>query len=355
MICLDANAFYWYFGRDKLPLPESIPKFDVDKVKTFLDARKDKSITASAYMEILVNFRDKPQTIRELTRFIEKKHIKIYNNLLNHVFKPRELSLCSLMNDYQLMHYANKLLETKIEIETEFSYVFMQVVGILYANHCLKSNFNICDSVKDNILNFLYRNMEETLKEKWYSELKTSLIDGYNDNNKSQQYLKKKYIELLTQNCVIAHIIIETIQNIDNEDDLYSFMCNVATNVKNNGFNESDTMKTISRTLNNDSIFLQFAEKEIGDIFLRKGYTLHQSKYIVVMLKAWLERGRKFCKNDIFDMMCIAALDKTNTDPNWITPIDPTTYLITFDDVMVDFIKNTKYSNFKLIDQFYFH
>lgn len=355
MLCLDANAFYWYYGRDKLPLPPSVPKFDVSAMKNFLDARSDKSLAASAYMEMLVHFRDKPNIMREIIKFREQKRIKIYNNLPERVFTPDELSLYMFMTDDALILYANKLLETKIEIETKFSYAFMQVVNTLYANYCLDSNCNIQDFAKDNILKLLCRDMSEALREDYYLDLKNSLIDGYNDNNKSQQYLKKKYIELLTQKCVITHMIIQTVENVDSEEDLYAFMCNVAVNVKNNGFNETDTMKTISSELDNDSVFLQFAEKEIGNIFKKKGYTLHQSKYIVCMLKAWLERGQKLRKNDIFDMICIASLDKINLEKGENILIDPTTYLITFDDAMVDFIKNTKSNNFKMIDQFYFH
>ena len=73
------------------------------------------------------------------------------------------------------------------------------------------------------------------------------------------------------------------------------------------------------------------------------------------MLKAWLERGQKLRKNDIFDMICIASLDKINLEKAENILVDTTTYLITFDDAMVDFIKNTKSNNFKMIDQFYFH
>ena len=77
MICLDANAFYWYYGRDKLPLPTSVPKFDVNAMKRFLDARSDKSLAASAYIEMLVHFRDKPKIMREIIKFREQKRIKI--------------------------------------------------------------------------------------------------------------------------------------------------------------------------------------------------------------------------------------------------------------------------------------
>ena len=56
MIFLDANAFYWYFGREKLFAQPSTPKHDVEKLNGFLDGRTDKRIPASVFMEIIVHF-----------------------------------------------------------------------------------------------------------------------------------------------------------------------------------------------------------------------------------------------------------------------------------------------------------
>lgn len=35
MIYLDVNAFYWYFGREKLPMPYSSLKLNVEKFRFF--------------------------------------------------------------------------------------------------------------------------------------------------------------------------------------------------------------------------------------------------------------------------------------------------------------------------------
>ena len=54
-------------------------------------------------------------------------------------------------------------------------------------------------------------------------------------------------------------------------------------------------------------------------------------------------------------MICISTLDKINNVNKTNVLIDPNMYLMTFDEAMVEFIKNSKPNNFKMIDQFYFH
>lgn len=92
MVFLDANAFYWYFGREKLFAQSSVPKHDVEKLNSFLDTRSDKSIPASAFMEMIVHFRDNPDSIMRIIRFREEKSIKVFNNFRNCCFTPDELT-----------------------------------------------------------------------------------------------------------------------------------------------------------------------------------------------------------------------------------------------------------------------
>ena len=86
MIYLDANAIYWYYGRDMLHLPLSDPNLDVNKLCNYLDIRTDLSLPASVLMEIVVHFRDYPDDIKNILSFIKDKNIKVLNNLPNHCF-----------------------------------------------------------------------------------------------------------------------------------------------------------------------------------------------------------------------------------------------------------------------------
>lgn len=353
MIYLDANAFYWYLGREKLPMMSSVPKHDVEKFRLFLDSRSDKSIPASAFMEMLVHFRDHPEALQRIILFREEKELKVLNNFHGHCFTPDELTMLHITKDHTvLQQYAYKLLEKKIEIEVNHSYVFLQVVSLIYADYYLKSYDSLPDETKEKVLLYLGRDMSNGLKEDSCLQLTSALKSGYADNNKSQQYLKKKYIELLVQNCVIFQMIIDTvIKFLKDEENLFDVMCKSATDAKNNGFTDDKIMGVIKTAVAEDSAFLKHAENEIPDIFYRKGYSKHQSQYLKTMLEAWPERGQKLIKNDIFDMLCVGVLDKTERNPSLSILVDQNSYLISFDETMMKFIRNDS-GNAKLLDRF---
>lgn len=353
MIYLDANAFYWYLGREKLAMQLSVPKHDVEKLRNYLDSRNDKSIPASVFMEMIVHFRDNPEAIRKIIEFREVKELRIYNNLRGYCFTPDELTVLHMTKcDSVLKQYAYKLLDSKIEIEVRHTYTFVQVVSLLYVEYYLKSCHSLDCEVKDKVLSYLGRDLSDELKDSYCSELTLALKNGYSANNKSQQYLKKKYMELLVQNCVIFQMVIDTVLKfLEEEEDLYEVMCKSVSDARENGFTDDGIMKIIVDALAADSVFLKFAENEIADIFLRKGYSRHQSQYLKLMLEAWLERGQKLKKNDIFDMLCVGALDKMERNPELNALYDQNSYLISFDETMMKFICKDR-GNASLINRF---
>ncbi len=340
MIYLDANAIYWYYGRDMLHLPLSDPNLDVNKLCNYLDIRTDLSLPASVLMEIVVHFRDYPDDIKNILSFIKDKNIKVLNNLPNHCFTSDELTILQLCASRDtLKKYAYKLLDVKIEIEIRHAYVFLQTISLLYADYYLKSISSLTDDIRGNVLHYLGNDFLNEMKEDHTSQLTKSLKDGYADNNKSQQYLKKKYMELLVQNCVIFQMIIDTVTKfLENEQDLYTVMCNSAQKARNSGFDEDHIMRIVVDALATDSTFLQEAKTRIPDIFREKGYTKHQAKYIKTLLSAWLERGQKLKKNDIFDMLYVGSVDKQVVNRKKSIIFDQNSYLLSFDSAVLSFI-----------------
>lgn len=353
MIFLDANAFYWYIGREKLFTKPSTPIHDVEKLNRFLDGRIDKRIPASAFMEMIIHFRDAPDKIMKIIKFRETKGISVFNNFADYCFTPDELTALHLTeNNTVLTNYAYKLLNKKIDVEVKHSHAFLQIVSILYADYYLKTHVSLDTEKRENILSYLGRDLLNEMRSDLCTQLTAALKNGYADNNRSQQALKEKYIELLVQTCVIFHMIIDTaIKFLDDGNDLYKTMCKSAADAKSNGFTNDEVMQTIKDALNTDSAFLQTAENEIASIFERKGYSKHQAKYMKTMLQAWLERGQKLIKNDIFDMLCVGSLDKTVVDPSLNVLVDQSSYLISFDKAMMNFLCGNA-GNVRLLNQF---
>lgn len=323
MIYLDVNAFYWYFGREKLPMPYSSLKLNVEKFRSFLDSCDNKSIPASVLMEMIVHFRNYPKIISEIISFCYEKNIKILNNSHDFYFTTNELSSLHITkNDAILKQYAYKMLEKKMNVE-----------------------------IKDKALSYLGNEISAELKDEYLNKLKLTLIEGY-EKNKEQQFLKDKYIELLVQNCVVFQMIIDAINKYTDEDqNLYEVMCISAQNARNNGLTDDDIMSVIVKALAVDSEFRKDAEKEIANIFKKKGYSEHQSQYIQQMLAVWLERGQKLKKNDIFDMLCVGVLDKVENNSKLNILVNQCPYLISFDETMMKFICRDS-ANANLIKQF---
>lgn len=80
MVYLDANALYSYLGREKLPLESSVLKYDLTKLRQFLDLRSGVCIPSSVMMEIIVHFRNNPKSIKCILHFCNSKKIKVYNS-----------------------------------------------------------------------------------------------------------------------------------------------------------------------------------------------------------------------------------------------------------------------------------
>lgn len=341
-------------GREKLFAQSSIPKHDVAKLNRFLDSRSDKSIPASVFMEMLVHFRDNPDAIMKIIRFREDKGIKIFNNLHEYCFSTDELAALHITEDGSVLNqYAYRLLDEKVDVEVKHAYVFLQIVSLLYADYYLKSCRSLNDEAREEILSYLGREMSNELKDNFLSQLTLALQTGYADSNRSQQALKRKYIELLVQNCVIFQMIIDTtVKSLEDKENLYDVMCKSAIDARNNSFTDDGIMQVIKDSLNTDSVFLQTAENEILAIFQRKGYSKHQSDYLKSMLKAWLERGQKLIKNDIFDMLCVGVLDKTEINSSRNILVDQNSYLISFDETMMKFLCNNNGGNVSLLNQY---
>lgn len=352
MIYLDANIFYWYYGRDKLPLPSTKPTFNLKLLNDYLDDTLNKSLPASMLMEIIVHFRDYPNHLRRIISFIDEKRIKVYNNFNGCCFTSEELSLLMIITDsIALKNYSNQLLNRKIEIEVKHSYVFLHTLSLLYADYYVKLQNSLDNEKKDSIIKYIGKDLFREMKEKHLNELTNSLRNGYN-NNKPQQFLKKAYIDMLVQNCIYIHMISDAVvESLNDSTDLYKVMCDSAKKARNDGLNDNQIMNIVSSALAKNSVFLKQAKDNISNIFIKKGYTKHQAEYIKILLDAWLDRGQKLRKNDIFDMLFVGSVDKIVFDEQKSIIIDQRSYLLSFDSAVSKFICQDKW-NKKLLSRF---
>lgn len=183
---------------------------------------------------------------------------------------------------------------------------------MLYVHYKLEAANELSRSSKESVLNYLggerYNKNRKSLEE----EIGNTLESGY-ENNNEQKMLKDLYIRDLNTACIFTNVIIEGFaMSKDKEVNIVDVFQQKYQDYINKGKN--GTMSHIVDTLAADRQFLDVAKQRISEMFETSRYTKTQRKYLRdVMFTAWLERGQKLRKNDIFDMFCLGCLDYENT------------------------------------------
>ena len=112
------------------------------------------------------------------------------------------------------------------------------------------------------------------------------------------------------------------------------------------------TMPCIVDTLATDQHFLDMAKVKVSEMFKKGKYSATQRRYLRdVMFTSWFERGKKLDKNDIFDMLCVGCLDHIDKTKNACVLIDESSYVLSFDTRMKNFIGTVKPENLRLIEK----
>ena len=136
MIFLDANAFYSYYGRSKLGMTSE--PVDEERLKKYLERQREKSLPTSVYIEIMTHFRNNPKVLQDLLEFRYAKRLPLFNNIPDYVVSENEITSVAYMDQTALKNYADRLLKSKIQIESKFTLLFFEITKDLYAHYKLE-------------------------------------------------------------------------------------------------------------------------------------------------------------------------------------------------------------------------
>ena len=353
MLFIDANAFYWYFGRQFLGLSATQP-IDVAKLNTMFDSRLI-CMPSSVYMEIITHFRNEPQKLKNIVTFILRKNIKIINNISKYYkWSKDELVCASMMNEKDIRSYAHTIYQQKINIETAFSVSFFEIVRLLYLEY-KKNDLELNENYKNTLMYKMGTCRSEQNHKKYSDVFRTALEQGYRVN-KEAKALKDAYISALNDECISINFYIQLLSNYEDQTkDLLDILEREYSDLCEKGFDGINsyegTMKGIKFQLNTDQKYLSYAINRIAKIFKKKGFNKYQCSYIEeIMFSSWLKRAKKIEKNDIFDMFCIGVLDyKADSTPQNIL-VDTTTYLVSFDTTMEIFLLNAHTHSYRILN-----
>lgn len=339
MYFLDANAWYWYFGRNELEMISSA-NVDENKLITELNRIEKKSIPTSVYIEVVTHFRDNPELLQKLLKHRFVNRMKIYNNIPDYVITPEEIEFTACVGWDELKSYAYRMLDKKIDIETRFIYIFVEIMSLLFFAYKLDLTPDLTEEEKQSIDNWIREVYRQNRDEKKMIEIKDALRNGYMVNDEAR-VIKNKYIEILNRECIFIELILNGCLAVkEKKKDILSVLQLTYEQVVQDGLDGNNgTMKYIDDVLSTDLIFLDYAKDKFSIMFQKHGYTKIQCLYLKeIMFDAWMNRRQKLRKNDIFDMFCVGVLDcnKSAQDDNVL--VDNNSYLISFDAVMESFI-----------------
>lgn len=356
MYFLDTNALYWYFGRDELGMRTN-DSVDASKLQQFLNSHADKALSASAFIEAVVHFRDELEHLEKLLLFIKEKELRLFNNVPYVVWNPTEYTIALSLTGTSLKNYAAHLLTEKIEIEAKFVAAFLRIMSLLYLAYKL-DNSGGDNKRYDRLLDYI--GSEELEKDR--TTLKSSLVAGYAVGEEEKQ-LKNTYIDLLEEKCFFIDTVIRLVSILNQDDpdpDLIAEIKRVYSEYESGKLAQDNfVMERIRAELKTDTAFLNSAKPQIAQMFTRtragkSGFSPIQAKYIeTVMFDAWMNRGQKIKKNDIFDMLFIGCAAHVEARQNKPAPVDMSTYLLSFDKTVKRFIAENRPSNIQKIDSFY--
>lgn len=176
MIFLDANAFYSYYGRSKLGMTSE--PVDEERLKKYLEQQREKSLPTSVYIEIMTHFRNNPKVLQNLLEFRYAKGLPLFNNIPDYVVSEDEITSVAYMDQAALKNYADRLLKSKIQIESKFTLLFFEITKDLYAHYKLEIAMVDSNLQREKILPsekaFAYKMRLEAMKHQGRAEADTS-------------------------------------------------------------------------------------------------------------------------------------------------------------------------------------
>ena len=288
----------------------------------------------------MTHFRNNPKVLQNLLEFRYAKGLPLFNNIPDYVVSEDEITSVAYMDQAALKNYADRLLKSKIQIESKFTLLFFEITKDLYAHY---------NAILGYIGRVAYKEYQNLLEER----IKVELQSGY-DENKEKKVLKDFYIQELNEACVLTNIIIQgCVACKQDKEDIISIVQQTYQKSIESGLDgNTGTMPCIVDTLATDQHFLDIAKVKVSEMFKKGKYSATQRRYLRdVKFTSWFERGKKLDKNDIFDMLCVGCLDHIDKTKNACVLIDASSYVLSFDTRMKNFIGTVKPENLRLIEK----
>ena len=353
-IVLDTNAFYAYYGEEKIGLQKN------NKIKTgfikILNTENEVCISGATVCECLVRFRNENvEKILEVLSFIANNNLKII--VCDYFPSMTSFNIVKLLEytEDELRNSLNDYMELKVRIEAAFAMHFMGLLLVQYSLSYFdgagffKSQSEIPEDIKlrNSIILLSFTHYIKDITKPIQIKLVSMLRKGYNISfEKVESILRDEFNALLFENMLrwtnFLEVVTTTrpseINSISIEKIFIKSKKVKKINEKSDHINK--LISNLDRNLGHkSSIYL----KSIYEFLLgNKNIQQTQVDYMIRLLsKLGGENPKKFEKNDILDMLILTVLnDKDNI-------------LITFDEDVQDYLVEIKHKSIQYIEKVY--
>ena len=166
-VFLDTNAFYQYYGRDKLGMTIN-SKINAHRLNMFLNSDKNKvAISSITILEFLVHFENRPRIIKEVINFIKIKNIVIVPFGISNINSEILVQDFSGISDEVVKFRVEKYKRDKINAEAGFASLFLALLLKIYINFYLE---------REEKINSQFISLSDAERDKRKSELFGLLI-----------------------------------------------------------------------------------------------------------------------------------------------------------------------------------
>ena len=94
----------------------------------------------------MTHFRNNPKVLQNLLEFRYAKGLPLFNNIPDYVVSEDEITSVAYMDQAALKNYADRLLKSKIQIESKFTLLFFEITKDLYAHYKLEMDLTAAES-----------------------------------------------------------------------------------------------------------------------------------------------------------------------------------------------------------------
>lgn len=368
-IVMDTNVLYHLYGRNKLGMVDNNNKINNIRLNALV-RNNDSYITSITLIEIMTRFRSNPEIIRDLFQYIVSHNFSLISLGISDISYDDLVNISNSSNDI-IKFKIKQIIKDKIRAESHFASIMLLIELEQYyyyyfeKSKLFNKNFNqypldiqiiIRDSFFEKYFNCdLYSRIKRILRK--------ALKNGYSidqNNRMADKYLKRAFDEILKDECASFLLFLNLI--IDSNLDLIINWGNFENinmpryqSLIEQIINQDDYTRLFSENNNINRCIrnvLSKFEKQSGlAVYEEYKFQLQETskpidtkipvEYIGKMMDHWLINGSKYEKNDILDMpiLRVLTLDKF--------------VLITFDEMMQEYIREIHHASEGYIDRVY--